>query len=92
MTLLHLDGEAHRIDDAGELDQQTVACGLDDAAVVLGDLEVAQLAPDRLQRRKRALLVGAHQPRIAGDIGGQDRGEAAGSGHRHHPEGLAGRA
>ena len=32
---LHLDGAAHRIDDAGELDQHAVAGGLDDAAAVL---------------------------------------------------------
>jgi hypothetical protein len=30
--LLHLDRAAHRIDDAGEFDQQPVAGGLDDAA------------------------------------------------------------
>jgi hypothetical protein len=31
---------AHRIDDAGKLDQQAVAGGLDDAAAVLGDLRI----------------------------------------------------
>ena len=36
-SALHLDGAAHRIDDAGELDQDAVAGGLDDAAAVLGD-------------------------------------------------------
>ena len=43
---LHLGGAAQRVDDAGELDQQAVAGGLDDAAAVLGDLRVDQLAPD----------------------------------------------
>ena len=70
---LHLDRAAHRVDDAGELDEQPVAGGLDDAAAVLVDLGVDQLAPNRLQRRERAFLVRAHQPRIAGDIGRQDR-------------------
>ena len=41
---LHLDRAAHRIDDARELDQQAVAGGLDDAAAVLGDLRIDQLA------------------------------------------------
>ena len=34
---LDLDGAAHRLDDAGELDQQAVAGALDDAAAVVGD-------------------------------------------------------
>ena len=42
---LHLDRASHGIDDAGELDEQAVAGGLDDAAAVLGDLGVRQLAP-----------------------------------------------
>ena len=37
------------------------------------DPGIDQFAPDRLQRRKRAFLVGPHQPRIADNIGGQDR-------------------
>ena len=39
---LHLDRAAHRIDDAGELDQEAVAGGLDDAAPVLPDLWLNQ--------------------------------------------------
>ena len=35
---LHFDRTAHRIDDAGKFHQQAVAGGLDDAAMVLGDL------------------------------------------------------
>src|SRR5215472_3010952 len=31
---LHFDRAAHRVDDAGELDQQPVACRLDDAAAM----------------------------------------------------------
>ena len=45
---LHLDRAAHRVDDAGELDEQPVAGGLDDAAAVLGDLGVDELAANRL--------------------------------------------
>ena len=46
---LHLDRAAHRVDDAGELDQQAVAGGLDDAAAMLRDLGIEQFAPQRLQ-------------------------------------------
>ena len=41
--------------------------------------------PDRLQRFERPLLVGPHQPRIARDIGGNDRGEPAGLAHIASP-------
>src|SRR6516162_5727824 len=77
----YLDGAAHRIDDAGEFDEQPVAGGLDDAASMVFDLGVPPLAPDRFQRGKRAFLVRTHQPRIPGDVGGQDRDEAARGGH-----------
>jgi hypothetical protein len=40
---------------------------------MLDDPGIDQFAPDRFQRRQRAFLVGAHQPRIADDIDGQDR-------------------
>ena len=35
---LHCDGAGDSFDDARELDQDAVACRLDDAALVLGDL------------------------------------------------------
>src|SRR5438874_9127124 len=78
---LHLGRAAHRVDDAAELDQHAVAGSLDDAAIVLGDTRIDKLGPQRLESRQGAFLVRPHQPRVAGDIGGQDRGEAAGCGH-----------
>ena len=75
--LLHRDRAAHRIDDAGKLHQQAVAGGLDDAAVVLGDLRIEELAAQRLEAFERPFLVRPHQPRIPRHIGGQDRGETA---------------
>ena len=48
IALLHRDRAAHRIDDAGKLDKQAVAGGLDDAAVMLGDCRIDDLAPVRL--------------------------------------------
>ena len=78
---LDINRAAHRIDDAGKLDQHPVAGGFDDAAAVLLDLGIGQFASDRLQGGQRALLILAHQPRIAGNISGEDRGKAAGRGH-----------
>ena len=83
--LLHLDRAAHRIDDAGKLHQQAVAGGLDDAAPVLGDLRIEELAAQRLEAFERALLVRPHQPRIPRHIGGEDRGETAGLAHVASP-------
>jgi hypothetical protein len=51
--LLHRDRAADRIDDAGEPHQQAVAGGLDDAAMVLGDLRIEELAaqcPEAFER------------------------------------------
>jgi hypothetical protein len=79
--LLHHDRAADRIDNAGKLHQHAVAGGLDDATAVFGDLRIEELAAQRLEAFVRALLIGAHQPRIAGDIGGKDRGEAADRSH-----------
>ena len=59
IAALHLDGAVQRIDHAGELDQHAVAGGLDDAAAVLGDLRVDELAAQRLQPGERAVLVRA---------------------------------
>ncbi len=74
---LQLDRAAHRIDDARKFDQQPVAGGLDDAAAMLGYLGLRQVAAQRRHCRVRALLVLAHQPRIARDICCQDRRQPA---------------
>src|SRR6516164_1854886 len=55
--LLHRDRAAHCIDDAGELYQHAVAGGLDDAAVVLGDLRIEKLTAQCLEAFERAFLV-----------------------------------
>src|SRR5271157_4021495 len=79
------DRAAHRIDDAREFHQETVAGSLDDAALVLGDLRIEELVAQRFEAFEGAFLVRPHQPRMAGDIGGQDRGEAAGLAHVASP-------
>ena len=74
---LHLDRAAHGIDHARELQQQAVARGLDDAPSVAGDCRVDHLLAKGFQRRQRAALVAAHQPRVARDVGRDDGGKAA---------------
>ena len=82
---LHLDGAAQCIDHTAELDEQPVAGGLDEAAPVLGDFRIEELAAQRLEAFEGAALVGADQPRIARHIGREDRREAAGLAHVASP-------
>ena len=64
-AVLNFDGATHGVDGAGELDQDSVAGPLDDAAAVLGDLRVDQeFAPMRLKPRQRAFLIGPHQAAV----------------------------
>src|ERR1700674_926088 len=65
------------IDHAGELDQQAIASGLDDAPAVFADFWVNQFAPMRLQPRERPFLVGTHEPAVTSDIGGENGGQPA---------------
>jgi hypothetical protein len=55
--LLHRNCSAHRIDDAGKFHQQTVAGGLDNATLVLGDFRIDQFAAQRLEAFERAFLI-----------------------------------
>ncbi len=57
---LQRDGADDRFDDARELDQDSVAGGLDDAPFVLGDLRVDQIAAQRSEAREGAGLVPFH--------------------------------
>jgi hypothetical protein len=78
-----LNGAAHRVDDARKFHQYSVAGGLDDAAAVLPDLGVDELAPMRLEALESALLVCTHQLRVARHIGCENRGETAFDGLLH---------
>jgi hypothetical protein len=72
---LDLDGTAHCVDNAAELDEKAVASGLDDAPAMLLDSRVCKLASQLLQRGEGAFLIRPHQPRITGDVGRQNRRE-----------------
>ena len=72
---LDFDGAAQRVDDTAELYEKPVAGRLDQPAAMDGDRRLNHLRPDRLQPAECSFLVRADQPRIAGDIGSQDRGE-----------------
>ena len=72
---LDFNGAVHRVDDTPELDNCAVAGALDDASVVHGDGGIDQVASERPQPRQNPVLVGSREPRIADDVGHQDRRE-----------------
>jgi len=74
---LYLGGAAERIYHTAELDEEAVTHRLDEPAVMRGDRRIDQLGPDRRGLSESAALVLSHQPRIARDIGGEDRRETA---------------
>ena len=79
---LKLDGAAHGVDHAAELDDGAIAGPLDYAAVVNGDGGVDQIAAQGSQAREDAILIGRSQPGKADDVGRQNRCELSGLAHR----------
>ena len=71
--VLHLDGAAHGVDDAAELDEAAVAGALDDAPMMRVDGGVDQIAAQPPQPRQRAILVRPRKPAVADDIRDQNR-------------------
>jgi hypothetical protein len=74
---LDIDGTADGVDDAAELDQQAVAHGLDQSAVVLGNPRLEYVVEIGLESRARPLLVDLAEAAIAGDIGDHHGSEPA---------------
>jgi hypothetical protein len=74
---LHLGGAPDGIHDTGELRQHSVAGVLHDAATVLRDLRIDQLTEMGFEPLVRPLLIRAHQTRVSGHVGGEDRCETA---------------
>jgi hypothetical protein len=75
---LHLDGAAHGIHDAPELDKDAIARPLNYAAMMQSDGGVEQIAAERTKPRKRPLLVGSGKLAVSGNIGRQNGREFAG--------------
>src|SRR5918994_1070776 len=67
--LLDLDGAEGRLHRACELGDHAVAGAVEDAAATRRDQPIHHLAV-RAKHVERSLLVDAHQPAVAGDIGG----------------------
>ena len=78
---LDCDRAFNRGDHRRKLDQEPVAGSLDDAAAFARDERGRRLAM-LPYRPRRPRLVLAHEARVADRIGGEDRGELAGFGHR----------
>ena len=82
---LDLYGTADGIDDASELSEHAVACGIGNPAVEADD----QLVGDRPMRRQRGesrLLVERHQAAVAFDIGCEDGDQPAIEGRCFHAD------
>ena len=71
--LLDVETAANCIDNAGELNEKTVASGLHDPAAMLRDDWINAVAKVRLHRVERAFLVLTHETGIARDVSGNDR-------------------
>ena len=74
-SALHFDCATHGVDYAAEFHNKPVARALDDAPVVDGYRRVDQIAAKGPEPREGAVLVGAGEPAVACDIGGEDRRE-----------------
>ena len=80
-AVLHLDGAAHRVDNAAELDEAPIAGALDHATMMHGDRRIDQIAAQRPQPRQDAILVRAGEPAVADHIRDQDRRDFSGLTH-----------
>jgi hypothetical protein len=66
----------NRINDARELSENTVACGVGRATAVLGDVPIHDLAAG-VEQGQSSGLIRIHQPHIACHVSVEDRCEAA---------------
>ena len=76
-SALDFDGAAPCVYGTCELDQDSIACSLDDAAAMLGYLRFEKLAPVCVEALERALFVGTHEPTVASDIPCEDGSKPA---------------
>jgi len=83
-ALLNFDHALGRIHHGGELQQQAIAHGLDDAAAMFGNLAVDHFRPVGPQTGQGPSLVHAHELGIADYVGGYDGRQPALCSLRHH--------
>jgi hypothetical protein len=83
--VLNFDRAAHRVDDAAELDDRTVAGALNDAPAMHGDSRVDKIAAQRPEPRQDAILVSASEPAIADHVRAKDRRQFPGLDHSASP-------
>src|SRR5262245_54565096 len=55
--VLNLNGAAHGVNHAAELDNSPIACALHHAAIVHGDRRVEEVAAKRAESRQYAILI-----------------------------------
>src|SRR5579872_1578994 len=79
--LLDRNRASHRLNDASELDENSIAGALEHMSVLAGDGGIDEFRAQCPQSRERAILVCASHPAEANDVGSQDRGDLADLGH-----------
>ena len=84
-AVLHLDGAAHGVDHAAELDEAAVPGALDHATVMHGDGRIDEVAAQRPESRQNAILVGASKPAVADHVRNQNRSNLPGLAHGAPP-------
>ena len=82
---LNLESAAQGVDHASKFDDQSVACALDDPAMMDGDCRVDQVAAQRAEARQDPFLVGAGEPAVADNVRRQNRSEFPSLGHPRAP-------
>ena len=73
-AVLNFNSTARSVYGACELNQDTIASPLDDAAAMIGDLRFQEFEPMSIKPRQCAFLVGSHQTAVAGDVASEDSG------------------
>ena len=86
---LYLDGPTHRRYDAGKFYQQPIADDPHNPAAVFRYFGINDFVSILFERRVSTLLINAHQPAVAGNIGREDGGQTpfdVRPGHRVVPD------
>jgi hypothetical protein len=81
---LDIQGAARRVDNAAELDQETIAHGFENPTAIRGDGGVNRICAQLGEAACGPLFVKPGQTREANDVGGKDRGEFTVDSFRRH--------